>query len=294
MGMKPACYVGRVGGLAVALGVGAAVVTGSPGLAWAETPSSESSSSDSPADATPADTTDPHGDTTPEQTPDEPDDPPSTTTSTTTSTSTGSTTSSAPPGIVVSTGGALPSADEDEETDETTETVAPTETATPGTGTHRGTGARARIRRPAHRRADNRTHRVERPARARGSWHPRDRRCGCPAHRRACCRRRRAGEFPCRADDVSAIDCRGHDHGDDADGTDVAAVADGIRPAHLGQLCSGHRVGCRHRVPEPVHCRPARAAQPIRRCGGFSPGCAGSSSTPHRPSPTTPRRTPKA
>lgn len=51
MSMKAAAFVGRVGGLAVALGVGAAVVTGyGCGVAWADAPdssSSESSASDS-------------------------------------------------------------------------------------------------------------------------------------------------------------------------------------------------------------------------------------------------------
>ena len=41
--MSAAAYVGRVGGLAVALGVGAAVVTGH-GVAWAETSDSVSPS----------------------------------------------------------------------------------------------------------------------------------------------------------------------------------------------------------------------------------------------------------
>ncbi|MGE2717916.1 DUF4185 domain-containing protein [Mycolicibacterium litorale] len=42
--MDASAYVGRVGGLAVALGVGAAVVLGSPGAAYAETPGGEQSS----------------------------------------------------------------------------------------------------------------------------------------------------------------------------------------------------------------------------------------------------------
>ena len=46
--MKAAACVGRVGGLAVALGVGAAVVTGyGSGVAWADTPDSSSSESSS-------------------------------------------------------------------------------------------------------------------------------------------------------------------------------------------------------------------------------------------------------
>lgn len=118
-------YVGRVGGLAVALGVGAAVVTGyGLPVAWADTPSSESSSAestgstatDSPTaaessastesstSAGPAEkpTTDP---TEPTSEPSQP------------STSTGSTTTQAPPGVVVSTGGAHTSSDSDSEED---------------------------------------------------------------------------------------------------------------------------------------------------------------------------------
>ena len=59
--MNAAGYVGRVGGLAVALGVGAAIVTGyGSGVAWADTPSSSESSSESTneggADATESET----------------------------------------------------------------------------------------------------------------------------------------------------------------------------------------------------------------------------------------------
>jgi beta-galactosidase len=51
-GMSAAAYVGRVGGLAVALGVGVAVFTGyGGGMAWAEAPSSSSESSDSSSSA---------------------------------------------------------------------------------------------------------------------------------------------------------------------------------------------------------------------------------------------------
>lgn len=114
--MKAASYVGRVGGLAVALGVGAAVVTGSGGLAWAETPSSEPSS-ETPADTSTAGSTEASDNQSPAET-DPADDPPITA-----STSTESTTSVAPPGVVVSTGGAQTSS---EDNDETTETATPT------------------------------------------------------------------------------------------------------------------------------------------------------------------------
>lgn len=51
--MNASAYVGRVGGLAVALGVGVAVVTGyGVGPAWAETPSGSTSTSSSTSDAT--------------------------------------------------------------------------------------------------------------------------------------------------------------------------------------------------------------------------------------------------
>jgi beta-glucosidase/6-phospho-beta-glucosidase/beta-galactosidase len=58
--MNAATYVGRVGGLAIALGVGVAVVTGyGVGPAWAETPSSGvDSTSQSPSDKTPDSTAD--------------------------------------------------------------------------------------------------------------------------------------------------------------------------------------------------------------------------------------------
>src|SRR5258705_7187169 len=109
--MNSASYVGRVGGLAVVLGVGAAVVTGfGLPVAWADTPSStessstsspESNSNEPPEAAKPA-----VEETKPE------------TESTTTSTSTGSTTTQAPTGVAVGPGGAQTgsSSDEEEET----------------------------------------------------------------------------------------------------------------------------------------------------------------------------------
>jgi beta-galactosidase len=130
MCMKAAAYVGRVGGLAVALGVGVAVVTGhGSGIAWADTTdasSPDSSSQSESSTSTPAsESADPATDTT------------STTTepssgSTTVSTSTGSTTTQAPPGVVVSTGGAHTSSTAGESTkteaDEKTEPVAQSDT----------------------------------------------------------------------------------------------------------------------------------------------------------------------
>ena len=102
--MSAATYVGRVGGLAVALGVGAAVVTGyGCGVAWADTldssPSKPSSTSESSTNASSSDSTEAAKDT--GTAPTEP-----TTGSKATSTSTGSTTPQAPTGVVVSTGGA--------------------------------------------------------------------------------------------------------------------------------------------------------------------------------------------
>jgi beta-galactosidase len=106
-------YVGRVGGLAVALGVGAAVVTGyGCGVAWADTPDSSSSESTS---STPASSTTTTDSTTTEQ---------PTGSDTATSTSTGSTTPQAPTGVVVSTGGANTSS-ESEEDEETKPTKTP-------------------------------------------------------------------------------------------------------------------------------------------------------------------------
>ncbi|TFV55449.1 DUF4185 domain-containing protein [Mycobacterium sp. PS03-16] len=52
--MNSSAYVGRVGGLAVALGVGAAVVLGTAGPAWAESPDGEPSSQTAPAGTEPA------------------------------------------------------------------------------------------------------------------------------------------------------------------------------------------------------------------------------------------------
>jgi beta-glucosidase/6-phospho-beta-glucosidase/beta-galactosidase len=104
MSMNAAAYVGRVGGLAVALGVGAAVATGyGYGVAWADTPDSSpskpSSTSEPSTNATSSDSTDAAKATATAPTE-------QTTGSEATSTSTGSTTSQAPTGVVVSTGGA--------------------------------------------------------------------------------------------------------------------------------------------------------------------------------------------
>lgn len=117
--MRAASYVGRVGGLAVALGVGVAVVTGyGLPVAWADTPSSESSES-SPTESTSTDTsTSTEASASAEQS-EKPTTAPTEPTSEPTqpSTSTGSTTTQAPPGVVVSTGGAQTSS-ESEDTDE--------------------------------------------------------------------------------------------------------------------------------------------------------------------------------
>ncbi len=141
--MNSAACVGRVGGLAVALGVGVAVVTGSGcGLAWGDTPDAASAeSSTSTQSSTGAENAEKA--TTPgatEREPDEvskPDADPA-------STSTGSTTSKAPPGVVVSTGGAHTSTttsdaeketeqaeEETEQADEETEPTEPTPSVTP-------------------------------------------------------------------------------------------------------------------------------------------------------------------
>ncbi|MGX9788047.1 family 1 glycosylhydrolase [Mycobacterium sp. MMS18-G62] len=124
--MTAAAYVGRVGGLAVALGVGVAVATGHGyGVAWADTPdassdtSSQSSSSQTPpsessTSAPASQSAEPSTDITTAETP---------SASTTVSTSTGSTTTQAPPGVVVSTGGA--------HTSSTDETAEPKPTAEP-------------------------------------------------------------------------------------------------------------------------------------------------------------------
>ncbi|MDT5245367.1 MAG: beta-galactosidase [Mycobacterium sp.] len=136
--MSAATYVGRVGGLAVALGVGAAVVTGyGHGVAWADTPdssTSESSSSSSSSSSSESsnssessksstnasDSTDAAKDTATTAT--EP-----TTGSEATSTSTASTNLQAPTGVVVSTEGAHTSSSskEDEETTAPTQDPAP-------------------------------------------------------------------------------------------------------------------------------------------------------------------------
>ncbi|MDT5285306.1 MAG: beta-galactosidase, partial [Mycobacterium sp.] len=118
--------MGRVGALAVALGIGVAIVNGA-GPAVADTPSSEASSESesgpagsnstapesdpavadtAPTGATPADTV---NDAAPE--PDSATD--AANPSGTASTSTGGTTSAAPPGVVVSTGGAQISSSKD-------------------------------------------------------------------------------------------------------------------------------------------------------------------------------------
>jgi beta-galactosidase len=125
--MNAAAYVGRVGELAVALGIGVALVNGA-GLAMADTPSSGSSSessesSQSKTSGSASNSTAPESDTKPDAKPDTKptttstdttnDPTPPTDSSTdpatpanTTSTSTGSTTTEAPPGVTVSTGGA--------------------------------------------------------------------------------------------------------------------------------------------------------------------------------------------
>src|SRR5262245_46327459 len=100
--MKAAACVRRVGGLAVALGVGAAVVTGyGCGVAWADTP--DSSSSESSASSTSAESASTQTDN--EKVATATEEPEGSETNDT-STSTGSTTSQAPKGVVVSTGGA--------------------------------------------------------------------------------------------------------------------------------------------------------------------------------------------
>src|SRR5882757_574972 len=128
--MNGAAYVGRVGSLAVALGVGAVLLTG-PRVAWAETPgdspSSPSSSSESPSGAQAQNSTEPSGPSTPSAepttdpaaTPAEPSPTVSSPSTSTPSASTGSTVTSAPPGVVVSTGGAHTS--DTEETEEPTD-----------------------------------------------------------------------------------------------------------------------------------------------------------------------------
>lgn len=122
MSMRAAAYVGRVGGLAIALGVGFAVVTGyGLPVAWADTPSSEPSSTESSSTDT-STSTDASASAEPAEKPTatEPTQPSST--DPTSSTSTGSTTTQAPPGVVVSTGGAQSGSKSkgDEETTEPT------------------------------------------------------------------------------------------------------------------------------------------------------------------------------
>jgi beta-galactosidase len=121
--MSAATYVGRVGSLAVALGVGAAVVTGyGCGVAWADTPdtspSKPSSTSESSTNATSPDSTEAAKDTATAATE-------QTTGSEATSTSKGSTTPQVPTGVVVSTGGAHSSSSKDDETTTPTKDPAP-------------------------------------------------------------------------------------------------------------------------------------------------------------------------
>jgi beta-glucosidase/6-phospho-beta-glucosidase/beta-galactosidase len=111
-----------VGSLAVALGVGAAVVTGyGLPVAWADTPSSESS----PADSTSTDSSTSATPASASAEPTEKPQTPATSDPTPSSTSTGSTTSQAPPGVVVSTGGAQAGSNDNEETTEPTKAPEP-------------------------------------------------------------------------------------------------------------------------------------------------------------------------
>lgn len=116
--------MGRVGTLAVALGVGAAMLA-APGVAWAE-PTAESSETSAestrdtaerpePAESPSADQ-DTNTDTDTESDPDADDEP---------DPDTGATTSQAPPGVTVSTGGAVTSGSADDDDD-----PAPTQTPT--------------------------------------------------------------------------------------------------------------------------------------------------------------------
>jgi beta-galactosidase len=115
-------YIGRVGSLAVALGVGAAVVTGyGLPVAWADTPSSESS----PADSTSTDSSTSATPASASAQPTEKPQTPATSDPTPSSTSTGSTTSQAPPGVVVSTGGAQTGSNDNKETTEPTKAPEP-------------------------------------------------------------------------------------------------------------------------------------------------------------------------
>lgn len=125
--MSAASYVGRVGGLAVALGVGVAVVTGyGLPVALADTPSSESSES-SPTESTSTDastSTEASASAEPNEKPTTaPTEP--TSEPTQPSTSTGSTTTQAPPGVVVSTGGAQTSSESKDDEEETEPTKKP-------------------------------------------------------------------------------------------------------------------------------------------------------------------------
>jgi hypothetical protein len=128
--MGASAYVGRVGGLAVALGVGAAVATGQ-GVAWASPTESNSSASESSSSAD-ADSGSSSGATSGSSTDDSPaSEPaselasePSSETSATTSTSEAASTSSsatrtAKPGEVVSTGGAQTSKKVTQKADDT-------------------------------------------------------------------------------------------------------------------------------------------------------------------------------
>ena len=110
--MGASAYIGRVGGLAVALGVGAAVATGQ-GVAWANPPDSDSSNTEQPppadADATPgAEAEKPVFEPKPEEPPQPPEKPTSPFTSRAGSLLS-SLTRAAERGIAISTGGALTS-----------------------------------------------------------------------------------------------------------------------------------------------------------------------------------------
>ena len=177
----------------------------------------------------------------------------------------------------MSTGGAQPSADDDGEAGEPTETVAPTETEAPtGTepdtrdpGTRTGTG----IRRPAaHRRA----HRE-----ASASNDPPAPEVEATEVTVDADTQRTAATAADESEAVSSFAAQTMSTPAAAAVTTtvttptvpyVAAVADGLRPDHLGQLRGGHRFGRRHRVLEPVHRRPARAA---RRSLAVGASCLG-------------------
>jgi len=121
--MNAAAFVGRVGSLAVSLGVGAAVVTGyGYGVAWADAPSSsESSSESSTSDPSPSpekqsDSTEADKDKDTARAATE-----KATETEDTSTSTASTTSQVPAGVVVSTGGARTSSKSKKDDEKSTE-----------------------------------------------------------------------------------------------------------------------------------------------------------------------------